>query len=66
LDLAADAKKRSAFGECSKKIAKGFSLEVFGKRTVAFYQKILDTYPEKITDEDLRQAVDAVSAEFGL
>ena len=66
LELASDKKKRAAFGECSKKIAKGFSLEVFGRRTVAFYQKVLDTFPGKISDEDLKAAVDEVSAEFGL
>ena len=60
LDLAADKKKREAFGEFSKKVAKGFSLEVYGKRTVAFYQKVLDTFPEKITDEELKAAVDSV------
>ncbi len=60
LELAADAKKRAAFGEYSKKVAQSFSLEVFGKRTVAFYQKVLDTFPEKITDEDLKAAVDSV------
>ena len=60
LELADDAKKRAAFGEYSKKVAKGFSLEVFGKRTVAFYQKVLDTFPEKITDEELKAAVDSV------
>lgn len=61
LELAADAKKRVAFGEYSKKVAKGFSLEIFGKRTVAFYQKVLDTFPEKITDEELKAAVDSVT-----
>ena len=60
LELAADAKKRAAFGEYSKKVAQSFSLEVFGKRTVAFYQKVLDIFPEKITDEDLKAAVDSV------
>ena len=60
LELAADAKKRAAFGDYSKKVAKGFSLEVYGKRTVAFYQKVLDTFPEKITDEELKAAVDSV------
>ncbi|MBR5965088.1 MAG: glycosyltransferase [Treponema sp.] len=62
LELAADKKKRAAFGEYSKKVAKSFSLEVYGKRVVAFYQKILDTFPEKITDEDLKAAVDSVAA----
>ena len=61
LDLAADAKKRAAFGEYSKKIAQGFTLETYGKRIVAFYQKVLDTFPEKITDEDLKAAVDSVT-----
>lgn len=60
LELAADKEKREAFGEASKKVAKGFSLEVYGKRTVAFYQKVLDTFPDKITDEDLKAAVDSV------
>ncbi|MBQ7619722.1 MAG: glycosyltransferase, partial [Treponema sp.] len=60
LALAADKKKREAFGAYSKKMAQGFSLEVYGKRVVAFYQKVLDTFPEKITDEDLKAAVDSV------
>ena len=60
LALAADKKKREAFGAYSKKMAQGFSLEVYGKRVVAFYQKVLDTFPDKITDEDLKAAVDSV------
>ena len=60
LDLASNAKKRAAFGEYSKKLAQSFTLETYGKRVVAFYQKVLDTFPEKITDEDLKAAVDSV------
>ena len=60
LDLASDAEKRARFSSKSREISRNFTPDVFGKRTVAFYEKVLAKYPEKLTDEELQAAVDAV------
>lgn len=60
LSLADDEKKRLEFSKKSIEISKGFSVETFGARTVAFYKKILEKFPEKITDSELQEAVDSV------
>lgn len=61
LELVQDAQKRKTFGEKSYEISKNFTPGVFGKRTIAFYQKVLEKYPDKLTDEELQAAVDAAS-----
>ncbi len=58
IELAEDAKKRSQFSKKSVEISKRFSLEMFGKRTVAFYEKVLEKFPDKISDWELQTAVD--------
>lgn len=63
LDLVNNPEKRSLFAKNSYELSKKFSPKTFGKRTIAFYEKVLATYPEKLTDEDLRKAVESVSAE---
>ncbi len=60
LELAADAEKRRSFGEESRRISKNFTPDVFGRRTIAFYEKVLEKYPDRLTDEDLQDAVDSV------
>lgn len=60
LSLADDEKKRLEFSKKSIEISKGFSVETFGARTVAFYKKILEKFPEKITDSELQEAVESV------
>lgn len=37
--------------------AKHFTLDVHGKKTVAYYQAVLDHYPQPVTDEILQSAV---------
>ena len=44
LELAADEEKRKAFGKRSLEISKTFSLEMFGRLTVAFYEKVFKDY----------------------
>ncbi len=61
LELAADEEKRKRFGEKSYEISKNFMPSVFGKRTIAFYEKVLEKYPERPSDEELQAAVDAAS-----
>ena len=61
LDLAADAEKRRRFGEKSYAVSRNFTPDVFGKRTIAFYTKVLEKYPERPTDRELQDAVDAAS-----
>ncbi|MDY4902861.1 MAG: glycosyltransferase [Treponema sp.] len=39
-------------------ICKNFTLERHGKRTVAFYKAVLDSFPGKITGEQLQNTVD--------
>lgn len=51
LSLAADAKKRKAFGEKSLEITNHFSIEKHIKRTLYVYDKVMKAYPEKIDDE---------------
>lgn len=63
LELASDEGRRKAFGERSLEISKMFSLEMFGRRTVAFYKKVLDAYPNEISDAELQEIVDAVEVE---
>ena len=63
LDLAADEEKRKAFGKRSLEISKTFSLEMFGRRTMAFYEKVFNTFPSGISDAELQKAVDAVEVE---
>ena len=58
LDLAADAEKRRLFGEESLRVSRNFTPGVFGKRTVAFYEKVLEKYPGKLTDTELQAVVD--------
>ncbi len=58
LDLAADAEKRRQFGEESLRVSRNFTPDVFGRRTVAFYEKVLEKYPNRLTDEELQAAVD--------
>ena len=59
LELAADAEKRRRFGEKSYAVSQNFTPDVFGKRTIAFYTKVLEKYPERPTDAELQAAVDA-------
>ena len=61
LDLASDAEKRRQFGEESRRVSRNFTPDVFGKRTVAFYEKVLEKYPNKLTDEELQAAVNTVN-----
>ena len=58
LGLAADAEKRRQFGEESLRVSRNFTPDVFGRRTVAFYEKVLEKYPNRLTDEELQAAVD--------
>ncbi|MBP5464537.1 MAG: hypothetical protein J6Y13_05125, partial [Treponema sp.] len=61
LDIAADAEKRKRFGEKSYTVSRNFTPDVFGRRTIAFYTKVLEKYPERPTDRELQEAVDSAT-----
>ena len=44
-------------GKEGGRISRGFSLELHGKRNVAFYEKVLEKFPAPVTDEELKSAV---------
>lgn len=47
-------------GQNASEVAKRFTLELHGLRTVAFYKAVLDRFPKKISSKELQKAVDSV------
>ncbi len=47
-------------GQKALEISKRFSLEIHGKRTVAFYEKILEKFPAPVSSAELKEKVDSV------
>lgn len=60
IDLIDNKDKAEEMGKEAVKISGNFTLEVHGKRTEAFYKKILEVYPKRVTSEALQEAVDKV------
>jgi len=60
IQLIDDAGKRKAYGKKSLEISSHFSLETHSKKTVAFYQVVLDTYPRPLDEQVLRKAVESI------
>lgn len=60
IQLIDDAGKRKAFGKKSLEISSHFSLETHAKKTVAFYQVVLDAYPRPLDEQVLRRAVESI------
>ena len=58
LNLIDDPVLASNMGKNALEISKNFTLESHGKRTLAFYQAVLDNFPNKVTSEQLQKAVD--------
>ena len=58
LNLIDDPVLASNMGKNALEISKNFTLESHGKRTLAFYQAVLDNFPGKVTSEQLQKAVD--------
>ena len=56
-ELVKDKEKRLAFGKNSEKISAGFSIDVHTKKTVAFYQAVLDAFPQPLNESKLREIV---------
>ncbi len=61
LKLVDDSELCTRLGQKAAEVSKRFTLELHGKRTVAFYQKVLDTFPKKLTSKELQKAVDSVT-----
>jgi 1,2-diacylglycerol 3-alpha-glucosyltransferase len=57
LDLIADDKKRARFGKRSLEISQHFSLETHAKKTVAFYEQVIATYPKQLDEAALRRKI---------
>ncbi|MCR5218119.1 glycosyltransferase [Treponema sp.] len=58
LSLLADRPLMEAMGREAKKVSSSFTLDVHGKRTLAFYELVLKNYPRRVTSEMLRRAVE--------
>ena len=61
LKLVDDPELCERMGKKAVEVSRRFTLELHGKRTVAFYQKVLDTFPKKLTSKELQKAVDSVT-----
>ena len=59
IKLIDDKGLRQKMGEKAKKISSRFTLDYHGKRTLAFYKKVLEKFPNKVTSEELQAAVDS-------
>ncbi len=57
LSLIDDRDAREAFGKASADIAKRFSIETHTKRTVAFYQAVLDSWPHQLDEDELHRRI---------
>lgn len=51
--------------QCAYTISCGFSLRLHGLKSVAFYEEVLRHFPNPVTSEDLKRAVEAVSYSRG-
>ncbi len=60
LELASDADKRRRFGKKSREISNRFSIETHAKKTLAFYQCVLDSWPHQINEDHLRSVVESL------
>lgn len=56
-ELILDRDKRIQFGKKSRDISMRFTIETHAKKTLAFYQVILDTYPRPLDEQVLFKAV---------
>jgi len=60
VELIEDPERRKAFGQRSQEISRRFSLETHARKTVAFYEAVIQSYPRPIDERELRARVDAV------
>lgn len=60
-ELVQDAEKRALFAQNSEKISVGFSIETHTKKTIAFYQMVLDSFPQIMDESKLRKTVAEIS-----
>ena len=61
LKLLDDTELMKKMGEEAKKVSESFTLEIHGRRTLAFYELVMKTFPRKVTSEMLKKAVESVS-----
>lgn len=62
LGLVNNRSQLKKMGEEGSRISRSFTLEKHGRRTLAFYNKILEKYPSVPSDFELQQAVDSVES----
>lgn len=60
LELIQDSGKRRKFSKKSLEMSRKFSLETHGKKTEAFYQAVLESYPGKLDEKKLVERINAV------
>lgn len=60
LKLIDDPELCRKMGENAKKVSESFSLRLHGLRTVAYYEKVLEKFPNKVFSKDLAEAVSSV------
>lgn len=60
IDLIDNPDKCAEFGRYALEVSRRFSLDIHGRRTIAFYQKVLEKFPGPVSSEELQAAVDAV------
>lgn len=60
VDLVDNADKAKMMGKAAREISENFVLEIHGKRTVAYYKKVLEVFPKKVSSAALQNAVDSV------
>ncbi|MCH5294879.1 MAG: glycosyltransferase [Treponema sp.] len=60
LELASQKEKCAEFGQFSRTVAKQFSFTTYGKRHVAFYNAVLDVFPDVVSSQSLEAAVSQI------
>lgn len=60
-ELILDENKLKKFGDNSLKIANNFSMETYAKKTVHFYEYIIEHYPNSIDENDLREKIEKLN-----
>ena len=57
LGLSENKKECERLGKAGAEVSRNFTLLMHGKRSVAFYKKVLEKFPRPVSDEELRVAV---------
>lgn len=60
ISLISDSALMQKMGSEAKKISSSFTLDIHGRRTLAFYELVLKNYPKRVTSSMLKKAVESV------